>query len=1163
MKNFMIQKYFVLFCLLCAVTGIYAQFSYNGIQITTQTALQNAIDNMADNVPGVIVVMNDIALTAAITVPQRKRPVIVSNSEVRLTVSSNIRHFSTMSGGNTTNERSLTLGGNLILTRANGYSGEGGGVQVGGGTDGANHTFTLQDNAKITNNSISVSASVVSVIRGTFNMDGGEISGNIFTTSGGGGIGLSSARFIMNDGVISGNRSGEGSGVYMNASDMSVPPEFIMNGGKISGNTAISVGGGVRIANGTFTMKGGEISGNTAGSHGGGVFVYSSANFKMEGGTINGNTAAQNGGGIYAANYNNLTISNTAIFTGNTAATSHNYPGVMGENIILTTAQTGITEITGITPGVSGNIQNILWATTSIPGTHLLNNYDIAYAGSPYTIPEKAPDWERLRQAINSHSAATITIHPKSAVGVTEDLANGVLWLNDNEDFIDSDGTQIVLARSVELKAGIASKPITLYTRNAGNSRHFNVTGISTLKMDGVILDGSNVAGGINVAGMGNLTLFGGVITNCHALNGGGVYVDSNGIFTMENGEISDNTASNDGGGVYVNGAAFTLKDGKISHNTANSISASRGGGGVYITSKGTFKMENGEISENTASIGGGVIVDGANTTFLMDNGKINNNTAIRSGGGVRVQSSGKFIMERGEVNYNTANGGGGVSVISSGANFIMNGGEICGNTTIATDISYGRGGGVFISNIGTFLMVDGKISGNISSDNGGGVYFHATCTFTMENGKISGNTANNGGGVHFYGTGAQFTIKDGDISDNKADNEGGGIYAGGFGANFSMFTGKISGNNATTNGGGIFAMDYTNLDLRASAVFTGNTAAVAHDCGIANRGANQTLTADQSGITGVTGNIQNILWATTSIQGTHLLNNYDVAYRGGAPINITAIEISLDKNEIYLLKGATADLTATATGSGVVEWSSNHSSVATVNNGAVKAISPGIAVITATVGSEEATCTVTVIQPGNSTIEGTVNNAGGSNVRINLYMKPPDSDMKRGIIGGYMLLASTVPNDDGTYSFKDLPEGSYQVEVVMDDYEPEASDELSLSGEENLTYVNFTVDVEAGKIVVDEVIIAITTGAVETGRAQSLQIYPNPFTDVVQITGTVVETWHAASLQIQIINIAGAIVHTQTITSSEEIIHLDHLPAGMYIIRIENGRTVKAIKSH
>jgi hypothetical protein len=267
-------------------------------------------------------------------------------------------------------------------------------------------------------------------------------------------------------------------------------------------------------------------------------------------------------------------------------------------------------------------------------------------------------------------------------------------------------------------------------------------------------------------------------------------------------------------------------------------------------------------------------------------------------------------------------------------------------------------------------------------------------------------------------------------------------------------------------------------------------------------------------------------------------------------------VTLELDKTEIFLLTGATAEITASVTGSGVVEWESSFPSVAMMNNtGTVKAISPGTTVITAAIGSKEASCIVTVIQPGNSIITGTIDNTGTGIARVNLYIKSGKTgETKKGIIGGYVLLATTVPNND-KYKFDNLPEGVYQVDVEMDDYESEASQVINLSEGEIRTNVDFIVDAETGTVVPK-----VVTGTVETWRAASLQIYPNPFTDVVRISG-VVETLRATSLQIQVINAAGTIVHTQTIASPDETIRLGHLPTGMYFIRIENGKAIKAIK--
>ena len=67
---------------------------------------------------------------------------------------------------------------------------------------------------------------------------------------------------------------------------------------------------------------------------------------------------------------------------------------------------------------------------------------------------------------------------------------------------------------------------------------------------------------------------------------------------------------------------------------------------------------------------------------------------------------------------------------------------------------------------------------------------------------------------------------------------------------------------------------------------------------------------------------------------------------------------------------------------------------------------------------------------------------------------------------------------------------------------------------------------------------------------------------DVVRI---IVGAGLAPAQRMQVINAAGVIVYTQTIASPDETIHLGHLPAGMYIIRLDNsGKTknVKAIKN-
>jgi uncharacterized repeat protein (TIGR02543 family) len=165
-------------------------------------------------------------------------------------------------------------------------------------------------------------------------------------------------------------------------------------------------------------------------------------------------------------------------------------------------------------------------------------------------------------------------------------------------------------------------------------------------------------------------------------------------------------------------------------------------------------------------------------------------------------------------------------------------GAAITGNTNNQTS-SDAEGGGVYVSNNGTFTMSGGTVSGNTAHSNtdgshGGGVYVD-TGTFTMSGGTITGNTAsvNNddgfatGGGV--YVDDGTFTMSGGTISGNTAhsdafgNGDGGGVYVWG---TFTMYGGTISGNIASGTGGGVLVnMGPTIL---AGGTVSGNSASIA-----------------------------------------------------------------------------------------------------------------------------------------------------------------------------------------------------------------------------------------------------------------------------------------------------------------------------------------------
>lgn len=153
----------------------------------------------------------------------------------------------------------------------------------------------------------------VDLLRGTFTMNDGVISGNVAGSGAGVNVGENTT-FTMNGGTISGNISadrGSGGGVLVKKN-----ATFMMNGGTISGNSAgyddyhrHGFGGGVYVWGGTFTMVNGIIKGNK----GGGIHVSISSTFVMQEGTISNNS----GHGIYLNGENGKFTMNGGIINNN------------------------------------------------------------------------------------------------------------------------------------------------------------------------------------------------------------------------------------------------------------------------------------------------------------------------------------------------------------------------------------------------------------------------------------------------------------------------------------------------------------------------------------------------------------------------------------------------------------------------------------------------------------------------------------------------------------------------------------------------------------------------------------------------------------------------------------------------------------------------------
>jgi hypothetical protein len=198
----------------------------------------------------------------------------------------------TLNGNNKTYRAvQVNKGGTLVMKT---------GSRITGAKDSGVHTdgsFTMEG-GEISGNTSSKTGGGVYAAGGAFTMSGGTISGNTVSGGGGGGVFVSGATFTMSGGKITGNRvSGVGGGAYIGSNGT-----FTMTGGEISENTASGVGGGGVSVAGTFTMSGGTISGNKAPSgNGGGVSSASGRFIKSGGGTISSTNTGSPGRVVYVS----------------------------------------------------------------------------------------------------------------------------------------------------------------------------------------------------------------------------------------------------------------------------------------------------------------------------------------------------------------------------------------------------------------------------------------------------------------------------------------------------------------------------------------------------------------------------------------------------------------------------------------------------------------------------------------------------------------------------------------------------------------------------------------------------------------------------------------------------------------------------------------------
>ena len=287
---------------------------------------------LADN--GTYILTGDVTLAANLTV----------GSGVTATIDL-AGHTLTGTGTGTGSVITVNSGGSLTLQDSSGSGKVTGGAipedanqsswMLGAAVTVAGGTFEMEGGT-ITGNDASHCDGVVNVSNGgTFTMTGGEISVNTGTglnvTGSGSNATIGRGAAISENTVTTDGASGGGVHVIDSGS-------VTLNGGTISNNTVPENGGGVFINSGTFTMDSGSITGNTAGTDGngwgGGVYIMNGT-FDMKGGSITGNHAASYGGGVVLSDTGSFRVSGAPTITENTHGSDRS-----AANVWLSTGKT-------------------------------------------------------------------------------------------------------------------------------------------------------------------------------------------------------------------------------------------------------------------------------------------------------------------------------------------------------------------------------------------------------------------------------------------------------------------------------------------------------------------------------------------------------------------------------------------------------------------------------------------------------------------------------------------------------------------------------------------------------------------------------------------------------------------------------------------------------
>ncbi|MBT6715178.1 MAG: autotransporter domain-containing protein, partial [Elusimicrobiaceae bacterium] len=467
---------------------------------------------------------------------------------------------------------------------------------------------------------------------------------------------------------------------------------------------------------------------NTAGGDGGAVYVSNSTLDIAGSTTFHNNTAGYGGGALRIADGGDFTITNTVVFSSNTATTTHGGAVNLG-NAGTTFTASGDASFTGNT---SGN------------GTG-------DFGGAVYM---------RDAATMNFTGAnSTILFDQNSTAGY-----GGAVYMTDAS-------TAFTAAGNVTFSSNTADNTGAVYLTTSAD---MNFTGAnSTVRFDNNTSTDDGGAVSMNTDSTFDTaatTIFDGNTAGGH---GGGLYVINGADFTATNDiTFSSNTATiGNGGAILLNssGTTFTASANATFQGNQSGDATNDYGGAVYLigNSAMSFTGANSTVrfdDNSTTGLGGAITMTGATfdtaATTVFDS-----NTSVSRAGALYIFNSADFTSTKDITfsnNTTTAGDGGAIYIANSGSTFVSSG------TSTFTNNSADAGlGGAIYMGAGTFVSLDAStsdivFSGNTDSSGANDIYFAGTGELRLYgandiyfNGGLIG--ANTGNVINKLGTGTLY----------------------------------------------------------------------------------------------------------------------------------------------------------------------------------------------------------------------------------------------------------------------------------------------------------------------------------------------------------------------------------------------------------------------